>query len=94
LPEKKLEEVGKVIDSHVAKRTRGKEYWEYLVHLKNQAINEASWVNALDLMKFGISIPDFPKCFEFHTHEALFLLNVSDQFGYFWCIFNFVMINW
>lgn len=35
---------------------------EYMVHYKDRAIDEASWMNAIELAKYGIMVLDLPKC--------------------------------
>ena len=48
-PKKHIEEIEQVLDQRVGKRTRGKEYYEYLVKWKNKPADDASWISQSEL---------------------------------------------
>jgi hypothetical protein len=43
----------KIIDQRIGKKTRRKNYFEYLVKRKGHPIANASWVNDFDIRKHG-----------------------------------------
>ena len=42
---KKIEEVEYILDQRIAKSTRGKDYYEYLLMWKNRPMEDASWIS-------------------------------------------------
>lgn len=51
-----------IIDCQVAKKTKVKEYKEYLIKWRNNTVDEASWMHAFEAAKLGLIIPEFLKC--------------------------------
>ena len=51
-------EIEGILDTQVAKRTRGKEYLRYLVKWKNRPIEDSSWLKATQIQKAGYSVDD------------------------------------
>jgi hypothetical protein len=43
----------KIMDQRIGKKTRRKTYFEYLVKWKGHPIEDASWVNEVDIQKHG-----------------------------------------
>jgi hypothetical protein len=48
----------KIIDQKIGNRTRRKTYFEYLVKWKGHPIEDASWLNEVDIQKHGNSVRD------------------------------------
>lgn len=48
--------IKRILDIQVAKRTRWKEYLQYLVKWKNRPIEDSSWIDAKQIEKVGSSI--------------------------------------
>jgi hypothetical protein len=46
----------KIVDRPIGKKTRRKTYFEYLVKWKGHLIEDASWVNKVDIQKHGRSV--------------------------------------
>ena len=46
-------EMEKILDTRVLKKTRGQEYYEYLIKWKNQPLEDATWVTAALIQKSG-----------------------------------------
>jgi hypothetical protein len=42
-----------ILDKRLSKRTRWKEYYEYLVKWKNHLVEDASWENEVEIQKHG-----------------------------------------
>ena len=51
-------EIEGILDTQVAKRTRRKEYLQYLVKWKNRRIEDSSWLNTTQIQKAGYSVDD------------------------------------
>jgi hypothetical protein len=47
-----------IIDQRASKKTKRKTYFEYLVKWKGHPIEDASWVNELDIQKHGKSVQE------------------------------------
>jgi hypothetical protein len=45
-----------ILDKRVSKRTRRKEYFEYLVKLKGHPVEDASWENEAEIQKHGKTV--------------------------------------
>jgi hypothetical protein len=42
-----------ILDKRVSKKTKRKEYFEYLVKWKNHAVEDASWENEAEIQRNG-----------------------------------------
>ena len=42
----------------MSRKTRGKEYYEYLIKWKNHPIEDSTWITATMLQKTGIIVED------------------------------------
>jgi hypothetical protein len=42
-----------ILDKRVGKKTRRKEYYEYLVKWKNHLVDDASWETEVEIQKHG-----------------------------------------
>ena len=42
----------------MSKKTRGKEYYEYLIKQKNHPIEDSTWMIATMLQKSGVTVED------------------------------------
>jgi len=51
-------EIERILDTQVARRTRRKEYLQYLVKWKNRPIEDSSWLNATQIQNAGYSVGD------------------------------------
>ena len=60
-------EIEGIVDTQVAKRTRRKEYLQYLVKWKNRPIEDNSWLDATQIQKAGYSVDDLMEW----SHEFL-----------------------
>jgi hypothetical protein len=58
MPMAKSLEAEMILDTKVAKKTRGKEYLEYLVKWKDHPVEESTWMNIAELQKIGCSVED------------------------------------
>jgi hypothetical protein len=58
LPKAVQKEIEAVLDKKVEKRTRGKEYFQYLVKWKNQPVEDATWMTTTKISKYGTSVED------------------------------------
>ena len=47
-----------ILDTRVCKRTRGKEYYEYLVKWKDHPLEDLTWMASTMLQKSGVTIED------------------------------------
>jgi hypothetical protein len=45
-----------ILDKRVSKRTRRKQYFEYLVKWKNHPVEDASWETQADILKHGQTV--------------------------------------
>ena len=48
-----------ILDKRVSKRTRRREYFEYLVKWKGHPVEDASWENEAKIQKHGQIVRDF-----------------------------------
>jgi hypothetical protein len=46
----------RILDTRVLKKTRGKEYYEYLVKWKDHPLEDATWVTVALIQKSGSTI--------------------------------------
>ena len=58
LPTTKELQLERILDKKVFKKTRGQEYFQYLVKWKDQPIAEATWVTKNMLQKLGSSVEE------------------------------------
>jgi hypothetical protein len=47
-----------ILDKRVSKRTRRKQYFEYLVKWKNHPVEDASWEDEVDIQRHGQTMRD------------------------------------
>ena len=59
LPKTKPIVIEHILDKRVSKKTRGKEYYEYLVKWKYHPIEYSTWMTATMLQKSGVTIDEF-----------------------------------
>lgn len=53
LPEKRSEEVEKILEERTSKKTKNKEYEEYLVKWKGKRLVEDEWILELEFARLG-----------------------------------------
>ena len=58
MPMERPAEAEAILETKVAKKTRGKEYLEYLVKWRGHAAEDSTWMSAADLEKKGYAIDD------------------------------------
>jgi hypothetical protein len=58
LPTTHQKQIESVLDKKVVKRTRGKEYFQYLVKWKGQPLEDAMWMTTTEISKYGKSIEE------------------------------------
>lgn len=58
MPLAKSLEAEYILDTRVAKKTRKKEYLEYLVKWKDRPMEDSAWLDEAKLQKTGHSIED------------------------------------
>ena len=58
MPEAQPLEIEGILDTQVAKRTRRKDYLQYLVKWKNRPIEDITWLDTTQIQKFGYSVDD------------------------------------
>ena len=58
MPLQKPLESEKILDTRIAKKTKRKEYLEYLVKWKVYLVEDSSWIDVVALRKIGYSIED------------------------------------
>ena len=58
MPMERLAKVQAILETKVAKKTRGKEYLEYLVKWQRHPTKYSTWMSATNLEKKGYAIDD------------------------------------
>lgn len=58
LPSSLAKYIESIIDKRVVKRTRNKEYFQYLVKWKNQLVEDTTWMIEIDISKYGTNIEE------------------------------------
>jgi len=58
MPVEKSLEAEKILDTRVSKKTRRKEYLEYLAKWKDHLMDDSTWMDEATLQKEGHSIED------------------------------------
>ena len=48
----------RILDKRMSKKTRRKEYFEYLVKWKNHSVKDASWENEAKIQKHGQTVQE------------------------------------
>ena len=48
----------RILDKRMSKKTRGKEYYEYLIKWKNHPIEDSTWMISIMLEKSGVIVED------------------------------------
>jgi hypothetical protein len=56
MPVAKKPQMESILDKRVSKRTRRKEYFEYLVKWKGHPVKDASWENEAEIQKHGQTV--------------------------------------
>ena len=51
-------EMERILDTRVLKKTRGHEYYEYLIKWKNQPLEDATWVTVALIQKSGKTVEE------------------------------------
>jgi hypothetical protein len=51
-------QIEKILDQRIAKKTRRKIYYEYLVKWKDHPVEDASWITETDIQKHGKTVQD------------------------------------
>jgi hypothetical protein len=51
-------QIENILDQRIAKRTRRKVYYEYLVKWKDHPIEDASWLTEADIQKHGKEVEE------------------------------------
>ena len=51
-------EMERILDTRMLKKTRGQEYYEYLIKRKNQPLEDATWVAAALIQKSGRTVEE------------------------------------
>ena len=51
-------EVEKILDKKVARRTRGNDYFEYLIKWKDKPVEDSTWLIVAELQKKGHLVED------------------------------------
>ena len=54
----RLAEVEVILETKVAKKTKGKKYLEYLVKWQGHLVEDSTWMSVADLEKKGYAIDD------------------------------------
>ena len=57
IPTSKKEEIEEILDSHVGRSTRNRQYIEYLVKCKGWPIEESTWISAIEVSHLGFPLP-------------------------------------
>ena len=60
-------EIERILDTQVAKRTRRKDYLQYLVKWKNRPIEDSLWLDAAQIQRAGYSVEELME----RSHEFL-----------------------
>ena len=47
-----------ILDKMVSKKTRGQEYYEYMIKWKNHPIEDLTWMTSTKLQKSGVTVED------------------------------------
>jgi hypothetical protein len=47
-----------ILDKRVVKKTRKKEYYEYMLKWKNHPVEDASWENEAEIQKHGQTVQE------------------------------------
>ena len=50
-----------VLDMQIARKTGGKDYYEYLVKWKDHSKEDSTWMNVVDIWKSGDYVEDLMK---------------------------------
>jgi hypothetical protein len=58
LPIAQQKQIESILDQKVVKKTRGKEYFQYLVKWKGQPLEDAMWMTTTKISKYGTSIEE------------------------------------
>ena len=48
----------RILDKRISKKTRGKEYYEYLIKWKDHPIEDSTWMTTTMLQKSGVTVED------------------------------------
>jgi hypothetical protein len=74
MPVAEKPQMEKIVDRRIGKKTRRKTYFEYLVKWKGHPIEDASWVNEVDIQKHGKSVQELmdksPSIFHREEYDA------------------------
>jgi hypothetical protein len=72
MPVAEKPQMEKIVDRRIGKKTRRKTYFEYLVKWKGRPIEDASWVNEVDIQKHGKSVQELmDRVHEFFSQRSM-----------------------
>ena len=57
IPTSKKEEIEEILDSHVGRSTRNRQYEEYLVKWKGRPIEDSTWISTSKVSHLGFPLP-------------------------------------
>ena len=55
LPQKGKPHIEAIIDKRISKKTRNKDYFQYLVNWKDQPYEDATWKTDLEISKYNVN---------------------------------------
>ena len=55
LPQKEQPHIESILDKRVSKKTKYKEYFQYLVKWKDQPSVDAAWMNEMEISKYNVN---------------------------------------
>ena len=58
LPQKEQPQIEAILDKKISKKTRNKDYFQYLVKWKDQPSEDATWMTELDISMYNVHPED------------------------------------
>jgi hypothetical protein len=58
MPIAKKPQMERILDKRVSKKTRRKQYFEYLVKWKNHSVEDANWESEVEIQKHGYTMQE------------------------------------